>query len=79
MKKTGIPKAIDNVYSNGVNNADWYAVADEVINQIKGLNYNKILAIATAVCPKVVAEWPKNELLDVIRKHIADRQYFGVK
>lgn len=79
MATKKIPSAIDKVYRDGLKAADWGAVADEVIGQIKGLSYNKILAIATAVCPRVVAEWPKDELLDAIREKIAKREYFGVE
>lgn len=79
MATKKIPTAIDNVYCNGLACADWYAVADEIIGQIKDLSYNRVLAIATAVCPDRVAEWSKEELLDAIREHIAEREYFGVK
>lgn len=78
-KEKNIPAAIDNIYNNGLETADWYAVADEVYNLIKGLSYNRILAIATAVCPQSVAEWSKEELLDAIHDHITEREYFGCK
>lgn len=76
MKTRKIPQAIDKVYRDGLKAADWFEVAEEVITQIKDLSYNRVLAIATAVCPECVAEWPREELLSAIRDRIIDREYY---
>lgn len=73
MATKKIPSAIDKVYRDGLETADWYAVADAVIGQIKDLSYSRVLAIATAVCPERIAEWPKEQLLEAIREHITQR------
>lgn len=68
--------AIIYALSNGMKYADWYEIADEVINQIKNLEYSQVLAIAYAICPDRVAEWPKEVLLGTIRDVLVSRCYY---